>query len=106
MKERDAGYERVFDAIVSEEAVLRDLYSPLLKRLEASEGSLKKLSFSVSREAAGGSLAGKLCLAASSTLPLPLSASSTYVDSAARKHQLGAGDHSLTMGQSYLSGFL
>jgi hypothetical protein len=42
VKERDATYERVFDAIVSEEAVLRDLYSPLLKRLEASAGSMKK----------------------------------------------------------------
>jgi hypothetical protein len=52
VKERDATYGRVFDAIISEEAVLRDLYSPLLKRLEASAGSMKKLSFSVARDAA------------------------------------------------------
>src|ERR1035437_5701852 len=57
VKERDATYERVFDAIVSEEAVLRDLYSPLLKRLEASAGSMKKLSFSVARDAAVASWA-------------------------------------------------
>jgi hypothetical protein len=52
VKERDAAYERVFDAIAAEEAVLRDLYSPLLKRLQLGQGSLKKLSFAVRREAA------------------------------------------------------
>ena len=52
VKERDASYERVFDAIVSEETVLRQLYSPLLERLREGQGSLKKLAFVVHREAA------------------------------------------------------
>jgi hypothetical protein len=49
--EREAAYVRVFDAILAEQAVLTELYSPLMNRLRASEGSLKKLSFTVAREA-------------------------------------------------------
>ena len=41
----------MFDAIVAEEGVLRDLYSPLMTRLNAAGGTMKKLSFSVTREA-------------------------------------------------------
>jgi hypothetical protein len=51
VQERDAAYVRVFDAIVAEEGILTDLYSPLMTRLSAAGGTLKKLSFSVSREA-------------------------------------------------------
>lgn len=49
--EREAAYQRVFEAIVAEENVLRELYRPLMTRLEAAGGSLKKLSFSVNRTA-------------------------------------------------------
>jgi hypothetical protein len=51
VQEREAAYVRVFDAILAEQAVLVDLYSPLMTRLAAAGGTLKKLSFSVSREA-------------------------------------------------------
>lgn len=47
--DRESAYLRVFDAIVAEENVLRDLYKPLMDRLSAASGTLKKLSFSVSR---------------------------------------------------------
>ena len=50
VKERTASYVRVFEAIEAEEAVRRDLYSPLMQRLSTSSGSLKKLSFTVARE--------------------------------------------------------
>lgn len=47
--EREAGYIRVFDAIVGEERVLGDLYAPLMHKLKATGGTLAKLSFSVRR---------------------------------------------------------
>ena len=47
--ERDNTYGRVFDAIVNEQGALADLYAPLMARLAASLGTLKKLSFSVRR---------------------------------------------------------
>lgn len=47
--EREASYGRVFDAIVSEQSALRALYAPLMERLAVSSGTLRKLSFSVSR---------------------------------------------------------
>jgi len=49
--ERETAYVRVFDAVVAEQAVLTDLYSPLMTRLGAAGGTLEKLSFSVRREA-------------------------------------------------------
>jgi DNA repair exonuclease SbcCD ATPase subunit len=49
--DREAAYVRVFEAVVAEEAILTELYSPLMERLKASSGTLKKLSFSVTREA-------------------------------------------------------
>jgi hypothetical protein len=49
VQEREAAYERIFDAIVAEEDVLRELYSPLMTRLETAGGTMKKLSFSVGR---------------------------------------------------------
>ena len=47
--EREASYGRLFDAIVSEENELIALYAPLMARLAVSSGTLRKLSFSVSR---------------------------------------------------------
>jgi hypothetical protein len=47
--ERDDAYERVFEAIINEQNALAGLYAPLMSRLAASSGTLKKLSFSVRR---------------------------------------------------------
>jgi hypothetical protein len=47
--ERDNTYGRVFEAIVNEQSALAGLYAPLMARLAASSGTLKKLSFSVRR---------------------------------------------------------
>lgn len=44
-------YLRVFESIIAEEQVLRDLYKPLVDRLRVAEGTLRKLSFSASRHA-------------------------------------------------------
>jgi energy-coupling factor transporter ATP-binding protein EcfA2 len=48
-KERDDTYGRVFGAIINEQNALADLYAPLMARLAASSGTLRKLSFSVRR---------------------------------------------------------
>lgn len=47
--ERDNAYRRVFEAIISEQTALAELYAPLMARLFASSGTLRKLSFSVRR---------------------------------------------------------
>lgn len=47
--EREAAYGRAFDALIAEQSVLEELYAPLMERLAASSGTLKKLSFSVAR---------------------------------------------------------
>ena len=47
--EREAAYGRVFEAVINEQQVLETLYAPLMNRLASSNGTLKKLSFSVSR---------------------------------------------------------
>ena len=47
--ERDDTYGRVFEAIINEQIALAGLYAPLMARLGASSGTLKKLSFSVRR---------------------------------------------------------
>ncbi|WP_176249069.1 TrlF family AAA-like ATPase, partial [Sulfitobacter sp. HGT1] len=47
--ERDEAYSRVFSAVISEQRVLTELYEPLLDKLSGSTGSLKKMSFTVSR---------------------------------------------------------
>lgn len=47
--ERDDTYGRVFEAIINEQRALAELYAPLMARLAASAGTLKKLSFSVRR---------------------------------------------------------
>ena len=57
-RERDDAYQRVFDAIVSEQEALEDLYAPIQERLVAAGGTLKKLRFSISRVADAASWAG------------------------------------------------
>lgn len=47
--EREEAYGSAFDALVAEQSVLEALYAPLMARLAASSGTLKKLSFSVAR---------------------------------------------------------
>lgn len=49
--ERSDTYGRVFEAIINEQNALADLYDPLMARLGASSGTLKKLSISVRRTA-------------------------------------------------------
>src|SRR5262249_39486399 len=58
--ERDDTYGRVFEAIINEQNTLAGLYAPLMARLAASSGTLKKLNFSGRRVAhveRGGSVA-------------------------------------------------
>ena len=55
--EREEGYIRVFDALLAEEAVLNELYAPLVRRLTEAGGTLGKLSFSVIRVADVGTWA-------------------------------------------------
>ena len=50
-EERERAYGRAFDALAAEQAVLGNLYGPLMRRLAAASGTLKKLSFSVARVA-------------------------------------------------------
>ena len=47
--ERDDAYGRIFEAIINEQNALTDLYAPLMARLTASTGTLRKLGFSVRR---------------------------------------------------------
>ncbi|MBF0310211.1 MAG: AAA family ATPase [Magnetococcales bacterium] len=47
--ERLRAYGRIFEAIIFEQNALDGLYAPLMKRLEASSGTLNKLSLSVRR---------------------------------------------------------
>lgn len=49
--DREKAYLRVFESIVAEEQVLHALYRPLMDRLAQASGTLRKLSFSVSRHA-------------------------------------------------------
>jgi hypothetical protein len=49
--QREEAYGRAFDALVAEQAVLEQLYAPLMARLAAASGTLTKLSFSVARVA-------------------------------------------------------
>lgn len=48
-QEREAAYGRLFEAVVKEQNALTELYAPLMERLAAMQGTLKKLSFKVSR---------------------------------------------------------
>ncbi|WCP15256.1 hypothetical protein sphantq_03717 [Sphingobium sp. AntQ-1] len=56
---REEAYGRAFDALVAEQSVLEELYAPLMARLAASSGTLKKLSFSVARIASVGQWASE-----------------------------------------------
>ncbi|MDX2336511.1 TrlF family AAA-like ATPase [Brevundimonas vesicularis] len=47
--EREASYGRLFQAVIDQQQTLQDLYAPLMTRLQASSGTLQKLSFSVAR---------------------------------------------------------
>lgn len=49
--QREGAYGRAFDALVAEQNVLEELYRPLMARLTAASGTLRKLSFSVARVA-------------------------------------------------------
>lgn len=49
--QREQAYGRAFDALIAEQAVLQELYAPLMARLAAASDTLKKLSFSVARVA-------------------------------------------------------
>ena len=51
VKDRKAGYTRIFDAILAEQAVLTDLYSPLMTRLASGRENVRKLSISIRRVA-------------------------------------------------------
>lgn len=53
-RERNEAYERVFDAILSEEQALADLYAPIRGRLKEAGGTLSRLGFSISRSASAG----------------------------------------------------
>lgn len=48
-QEREAAYGRLFSAVISEQEALVSLYAPLMDKLATMSGTLKKLSFSVSR---------------------------------------------------------
>jgi hypothetical protein len=47
--EREDSYVRVFEAVLGEAQVLKDLYEPIRERLEGGSETLRKLSFTVSR---------------------------------------------------------
>jgi len=49
--QREEAYGRAFDALIAEQRVLEELYAPLMARLAAASGTLRKLSFSVARVA-------------------------------------------------------
>ncbi len=47
--QREEAYGRAFDALMAEQSILEALYAPLVARLASASGTLKKLSFSVTR---------------------------------------------------------
>lgn len=51
LTQRQDAYGRAFDALIAEQSVLEQLYAPLMARLTAASGTLRKLSFSVARVA-------------------------------------------------------
>ena len=48
-QDRAAAYHRAFEAVVAEQAVLEDLYRPLMTKLASAPGTLRKLTFTVAR---------------------------------------------------------
>ena len=51
LKEREESYKAVFGAIVAEEAILRELYAPLMTKLAGGGPTLRKIAFTLSRSA-------------------------------------------------------
>ena len=49
VQQREDSYKRIFKAVLDEQAVLVTLYAPLMERLDAAQGTLQKLHFSVQR---------------------------------------------------------
>jgi hypothetical protein len=49
--ERDEAYGRLFAAVINEQGALVELYAPLMQRLDAMSGTLKRLSINVKRVA-------------------------------------------------------
>ena len=47
--DRDASYGRVFEAVLQEEAILQELYIPIMTKLSAASGTLNKMSFTIKR---------------------------------------------------------
>ncbi|WP_288637744.1 MULTISPECIES: TrlF family AAA-like ATPase [Sphingobacterium] len=47
--ERNASYGRVFSSLLQEEAILRDLYLPIMTKLSEAAGTLNKMSFTIKR---------------------------------------------------------
>ena len=58
-KNRRIAYIRVFQSVIAEETVLKQLYQPLMDRLQASKGTLEKLSFTAARKADVGAWASE-----------------------------------------------
>jgi len=50
-RERDEAYGRLFAAVINEQVALIELYAPLMQRLDAMSGTLKRLSVKVKRVA-------------------------------------------------------
>jgi len=50
-QEREESYGRLFEAVANEQVALGDLYKPLMEKLAVMPGTLKKLSFRVTRTA-------------------------------------------------------
>ncbi len=50
-RERDEAYGRLFAAVINEQGALIELYAPLMQRLDAMSGTLKRLSINVKRVA-------------------------------------------------------
>lgn len=50
-KQREDAYGRAFDALVAEQAVLQELYAPLMAKLSVASNTIKRLSFSIMRVA-------------------------------------------------------
>jgi putative AbiEii toxin of type IV toxin-antitoxin system len=49
--QREAGYLRIFEAVEAEQSILTSLYAPLMQRLTAGQGTVRRLTFSVQRVA-------------------------------------------------------
>ncbi|UKT64300.1 TrlF family AAA-like ATPase [Pedobacter mucosus] len=48
-EQRDECYGRVFEAVLQEETILKDLYFPIMTKLSGASGTLQKMAFSIKR---------------------------------------------------------